>query len=291
MMHDPERCQRCQQLIRPGATFCPACGAPLTNRAARNVRNIDHSQREQMERAAAHGSPIPGSIPVAPSGADAARPGAYGPGVVGPGMSGPGAYGHGTDVQGGGTGMGGKLDLVPAAAGKRLGAAVLDWVGPAALLVAMLTIGLTTVTRTQSGGLIIYHTGTLVLLGSIALGVTVVYTLVQLGIEGRSGTTIGNRLMGIRSTDQDGYAPGGGPVFLRGLITGAGLLLAVVATVLVMVFQWFGAALWILGTAVPARHRLGVRGGALQLLGQERQAQGLARRRGQDPRVRRQCRP
>ena len=61
MMHDAERCQRCQQLIRPGATFCPACGAPLTNRAARNVRNIDHSQRELMERAAEHGSPIPGS--------------------------------------------------------------------------------------------------------------------------------------------------------------------------------------------------------------------------------------
>lgn len=223
MMHDPERCQRCQQLIRPGATFCPACGAPLTNRAARNVRNIDHSQRELMERSAAHGSPIPGSIPVAQAGADAAA-----------------------DVQGGGTGMGGKLDLIPAAAGRRLGAAVLDWVGPAALLVAMLTIGFTTITRTQSGGFIIYNTGTLVLLGSIAVGITVVYMLVQLGIEGRTGNTIGNRLMGIRSTDPDGYAPGAGPVFLRGLITGAGLILSVVAAVLVVVFKWFEAALWIL---------------------------------------------
>ncbi|MDR6507390.1 RDD family protein [Arthrobacter oryzae] len=230
MMHDPERCQRCQQLIRPGATFCPACGAPLTNRAARNVRNIDHSQRELMERAAAHGGPIPDSIPVAQARPDTA---------------GPVAFGQRADVQGGGTGMGGKLDLVPAAAGRRLGAAVLDWVGPAALLVVMLTIGFATITRTQSGGFIIYNTGTLVLLGSIALGITVVYTLVQLGIEGRSGNTIGNRLMGIRSTDQDGYAPGGGPLFLRGLITGAGLLLSVVAAVLVVVFKWFEAALWI----------------------------------------------
>nr|WP_258073813.1 RDD family protein [Arthrobacter sp. Y81] len=142
--------------------------------------------------------------------------------------------------------MGGKLDLVPAAAGRRLGAAVLDWVGPAALLVVMLTIGFTTVTRTQSGGFIVYDTAMLVLLGGIAVGITVVYMLVQLGIEGRSGNTIGNRLMGIRSTDQDGYAPGGGAVFLRGLITGAGLLLAVVAAVLVVVFKWFEAALWIL---------------------------------------------
>ena len=251
MMHDAERCQRCQQLIRPGATFCPACGAPLTNRAARNVRNIDHSQRELMERAAAHGSPIPGSIPVAPAVADAAGPGAFGQAAHGRGIQvhgthAPGADVQGAYVQGGGTGMGGKLDLVPAAPGKRLGAAVLDWVGPAALLVVMLTIGFTTVTRTQSGGFIVYDTAMLVLLGGIAVGVTVVYMLVQLGIEGRSGNTIGNRLMGIRSTDPDGYAPGGGAVFLRGLITGAGLLLTVAAAVLVVVFKWFEAALWIL---------------------------------------------
>jgi uncharacterized RDD family membrane protein YckC len=231
MTHDAERCQRCQQLIRPGATFCPACGAPLTNRAARNVRNIDHSQKELMARAAARSGPIPGSIPVAQGLPEAA---------------GPGAHGQGVQVQGGGTGMGGKLELVPAAAGKRLGAAVLDWVAPAAVLVVMFTVGFASITRTQSGGFIIYDTGALVLLGSIAIGITVVYVLVLLGIEGRSGNTIGNRLMGIRSTDQDGYGPGAGALFLRGFITGAGILLAVVAAVCVVVFKWFEAALWIL---------------------------------------------
>lgn len=232
MTHDAERCQRCQQLIRPGATFCPACGAPLSNRAARNDRNIDHSQRELMARAAAQGSPIPGSIPVAQARAEAA---------------GPVATGQVAHVQGGGAGMGGKLDVVPAAAGRRLGAAVLDWVGPAALLVVMLTLGFASITRTRSGGFIVYDTAMLVLLGSIAAGITVIYMLVLLSVEGRSGNSIGNRLMGIRSTDQDGYAPGAGALFLRGLITGAGLLLAVVAAVLVVVFQWFEAALWILG--------------------------------------------
>jgi uncharacterized RDD family membrane protein YckC len=245
MTHDAERCQRCQQLIRPGATFCPACGAPLSNRAARNDRNIDHSQRELMDRAAAHGSPIPGSIPVVQARTEAAGPGAYEQAAS------PGAYGQtvqaqGGHVQGGGTGMGGKLDVVPAAAGRRLGAAVLDWVGPAALLIVMFTIGFASITRTQSGGFIIYDTGMLVLLGGIAVGLTVVYILVLLGIEGRSGNTIGNRLMGIRSTDQDGYAPGAGALFLRGLVTGAGILLTVVAAVFVVVFKWFEAALWIL---------------------------------------------
>ena len=277
MTHDAERCQRCQQLIRPGAAFCPSCGAPLSNRAARNERNIDHSQRELMERAAAHGGPIPGSIPVAHAGAEAAGPGLHGQAVPGQAIQGQAVHGQGLDgqvapgqgapdgrgvpvqggrlggvqthdshVQGGGTGMGGKLDIVPAAAGRRLGAAVLDWVGPAAVLVVMLTIGFASITRTQSGGFIIYDTAMLVLLGSIAVGIAVVYTLVMLGIEGRSGNTIGNQLMGIRSTDQDGYAPGAGALFLRGLITGAGILLTVVATVLVVVFKWFGAALWIL---------------------------------------------
>jgi uncharacterized RDD family membrane protein YckC len=142
--------------------------------------------------------------------------------------------------------MGGKLELVPAAAGKRMGAAVLDWVAPAAVLAVMLTIGFASITRTQSGGFIVYDTGTLVLLGSIAVGFTVVYMVVMLGVEGRTGNSIGNRLMGIRSTDQDGYAPGAGALFLRGLITGAGVLLTVVAAVLVVVFKWFEAALWIL---------------------------------------------
>jgi uncharacterized RDD family membrane protein YckC len=102
------------------------------------------------------------------------------------------------------------------------------------------------VTRTRSGGFIIYDTASLVLFGGIGLGLTLVYMLVLAGMEGRSGTTIGNQLMGIRSADNDGYAPGGGGVFLRGLITGAGILLAVVAAALVVIFKWFDVALFIL---------------------------------------------
>jgi uncharacterized RDD family membrane protein YckC len=138
------------------------------------------------------------------------------------------------------------LGLIPASAGKRLGAAVLDWLAPLAILVVTFAVGFAGVTRTQSGGFIIYDTGSLVLFGGIGLGLTLVYMFVLLGMEGRSGTTIGNQLMGIRSADKDGYAPGGGAVFLRGLITGAGILLAVVAAALVVIFKWFDTALFIL---------------------------------------------
>lgn len=146
--------------------------------------------------------------------------------------------------------MAANLELVPATAGKRLGAAVLDWLAPVAVLVVTFAIGFAGITRTLSGGFIIYDTASVVLFGSIGLGLTIVYLVVLLGMEGRSGGTIGNRVMGIRSADTDGYAPGTGAVFLRGLITGAGIVLAFVAAVLIVIFKWFDIALFILGPLV-----------------------------------------
>lgn len=146
--------------------------------------------------------------------------------------------------------MAANLELVPATAGKRLGAAVLDWLAPVAVLVVTFAIGFAGITRTQSGGFIIYDTASLVLFGSIGTGLTLVYLVVLAGMEGRSGATIGNRVMGIRSADKDGYAPGTGGVFLRGLVTGAGIILALLAAVLIVIFRWFDIALFILGPLV-----------------------------------------
>jgi uncharacterized RDD family membrane protein YckC len=143
--------------------------------------------------------------------------------------------------------MSGTLALVPAAPGKRLGAAVLDWLAPVAILTVLLSFGFANITSTRSAGLIIYDTSLLALLGSIGAGLTLVYAFTLAGVEGRAGNTIGNQLMGIRSTDKDGYAPGFGAVFLRGIVTGAGILLAVLAAVLVAVLKWFDAAPLILG--------------------------------------------
>ncbi len=144
------------------------------------------------------------------------------------------------------------LQLVPATAGKRLGAAVIDWLPPLAVLVVTFALGFAGITRTRSGGFIIYDTASLVLFGGIGLGLTLVYLLVVMGWEARTGKTLGNLLMGIRSADNDGYAPGAGPVFLRGLVTGAGILLALLAAILVVVFQWFAIAFFVLGPLVLA---------------------------------------
>ena len=148
--------------------------------------------------------------------------------------------------------MGVNLQLVPATAGKRLGAAVIDWLPPLAVLVVTFAIGFAGITRTRSGQYITYDTASLVLSGGIGLGLTVVYLFAVMGIEARTGKTPGNLLMGIRSADNDGYAPGAGTVFLRGLITGAGIILSLLAAVLVVVFRWFEPALFILAPLVLA---------------------------------------
>ena len=58
-----------------------------------------------------------------------------------------------------------KLEVVPATAGKRLGAAVLDWLPPVTLLTILLAVGFAGITRSQSGGFIVYDTSSLVLFG------------------------------------------------------------------------------------------------------------------------------
>ncbi|MFF1882477.1 RDD family protein [Pseudarthrobacter sp. NPDC058196] len=253
MTSDVDRCPRCQQTVRAGATFCAACGAPLPNRAARRTRTqapgVQDDQAGARDVQAAHAPGIPGTIPVvkrppAPQPAAIEYPG------TAPAGTDPGSAGGSTRVgaaPGGGTGMAVNLELVPAAAGKRLGAAVIDWLPGVAVLVVTFAIGFAGITRTRSGGFIVYDTSSLVLFGGIGLGLTLAYLFVVMGLEARSGKTPGNLLMGIRSADQDGYAPGAGGVFLRGVITGAGILLSLLAAVLLVVFKWFDAALFILG--------------------------------------------
>ncbi|MGX9901808.1 RDD family protein [Arthrobacter sp. SA17] len=141
--------------------------------------------------------------------------------------------------------MAARLEVVPAAAGKRLGAAVLDWLPAFAVLAISFTVGFAGVTRTLSGGFIIYDTSTVVLLGGIGSALALVYALVLMGIEGRTGNTLGNQIMGIRSADKDGYAPGAGPVFVRGIITGAGIILGILAAIVLVALKAFDIALWI----------------------------------------------
>ncbi len=232
MSNETELCPACRHPVRPGATFCTQCGSPLNNRGARKEGNINHAQKAALEFANRHGFSDPGSISVVSA---PASPMQHGAKTTPDRMPGPG----------GGTTMTTKLELAPASAGKRLGAAVLDWLGPFAVLATTFAIGIAGITQTRRNGFIVYDTGLLVLLGSIGLGVTVVYTFVILGLEAKSGNTIGNQLMGIRSADSDGYAPGAGVVFVRGILTGGLLLLGSIVAVILSALGLIGLVLWI----------------------------------------------
>ncbi|MFJ4227030.1 RDD family protein [Paenarthrobacter nicotinovorans] len=232
MSSETELCPACRHAVRPGAAFCNQCGSPLNNRGARKEGNINHAQRAALESAARQGLSDPGSISVVSAPASPAHPGTS---TVPDRTPGPG----------GGTTMTTKLDLVPASAGKRLGAAVLDWLGPVAVLATTFAIGIAGITQTRRNGFIVYDTGLLVLLGSIGLAVTVVYIFVLLALEAKSGNTIGNQLMGIRSTDADGYAPGAGAVFVRGILTGAVLIVGSLAAVILSALGLLGLVVFI----------------------------------------------
>ena len=110
-----EQCVRCRQLVRPGAAYCTHCGAPLNNRGARIDRNLSQQASAMKPGRIAVTSAQPGSQVLPP---------AWGRLEI---EEGPEQY---QPDHGGRTGMITKLDLVPASAGKRLGAAVLDWLGP-----------------------------------------------------------------------------------------------------------------------------------------------------------------
>ncbi len=243
MNNEAELCPACRHAVLPGATFCTQCGSPLSNRGARKEGNINHAQRAALEFATRQGLPDPGSISVVSAPASPTHPAPPGTTTAPDRITGPG----------GGTTMTTKLHLVPASAGKRLGAAVLDWLGPIAVLATTFAIGIAGITQTRRNGFIVYDTGLLVLLGSIGLGVTVVYIFVLLALEAKSGNTMGNQLMGIRSSDAEGYAPGAGAVFVRGIITGGVLLLGGITSVvlsalgLITLVLWIGLPLMLLG--------------------------------------------
>ncbi|MFF1828012.1 RDD family protein [Paenarthrobacter sp. NPDC058040] len=220
MSSDTEVCPACRHAVRPGATFCTFCGSPLNNRGARRDR---------------HAPPGAGSIAVVSAPAGSGQPSPAQPGGGAGAASNPG----------GGTTLTTKLELAPASAGKRLGAAVLDWLAPVAVLATTFAIGVAGITQTRRNGFIVYDTGLLVLLGSIGLAFTVVYMIVLLALEAKSGNTIGNQAMGIRSSDADGYAPGAGVVFVRGIVTGGVLVLGTIAAAVLSGLGLIGLVLFV----------------------------------------------
>jgi uncharacterized RDD family membrane protein YckC len=122
------------------------------------------------------------------------------------------------------------LNLVSASAGRRLGAKLIDGVPPVLIYVIALGIGLAVAGDSGSGNPV----GALLalLLGCLAILAYAIWLWIW---EARTGKTPGNLLLGLRTTGEDGFAPGMGAVFLRGLIVGVSGIVPIVGPVVVLI--------------------------------------------------------
>ncbi len=130
------------------------------------------------------------------------------------------------------------LNLVNAVAAKRLVAGLLDIVP--VLLATMIYFGATSSTMSGASylttGELLAETAT----ASLVLSVFVLaYAVVVWGWEAGTGKTLGNLALGLRTADEDGFAPGWGKVFIRrALVWVAGILPVVGPVIMLLSNLW-----------------------------------------------------
>ena len=230
-MADP--CRNCGAALSPGAAFCLVCGATVANRAASTAPSV---------------APLGGSAPSAPG---FGAPGFGAPSFGAPGFGAPSAPGFGaagapgvpgSAVPGqalpgiitvGSTPSGPLLPPVQvgqdpraaaatalsnAAAGRRLAAKIIDGVPPGILFGVAGGVGAALITTTTvQGGTQVDFTWLSVLMG-VASVLSLAYAVWQWVWEARAGKTLGNLMLGLRTTNMEGTPAGLLAIFLRSLM-------------------------------------------------------------------------
>jgi uncharacterized RDD family membrane protein YckC len=137
-----------------------------------------------------------------------------------------------------------RLNLVSASAGKRVGAWLIDKLPPAVLvgigygvgmagLLGAAGVGTEEAVASAAAGLFLW-------LGITSL-LALAYGIWKWGWEARTGKTPGNVLLGLRTANEDGNAPGWAAIFIRGLIIAVGGLVPVVGAVIVVISNLWDA--------------------------------------------------
>ncbi|MET1033639.1 MAG: RDD family protein [Arthrobacter sp.] len=127
--------------------------------------------------------------------------------------------------------MAAALHLVNAAAGKRLAAWLLDAVPPT--LAVMIFVGLQAedlAAASASGA----AAASLASPSLLLLALLLAYGIALWGWEAQAGKTPGNLALGLRTADEDGFAPGWTRVFLRRLVVAAAGIVPVAGPVVVV---------------------------------------------------------
>ncbi|WP_146009007.1 RDD family protein, partial [Zhihengliuella halotolerans] len=130
------------------------------------------------------------------------------------------------------------MNLVNASAGKRLAAWLLDMV-PLAILGAVFgaVLGPRLVQAATAPEILSQIAGTYALFGLIALG----YTVFLWWWEATQGKTLGNLVLKLRTSNEDGFAPGWGRVIVRRLLIGVAGVVPVIGPVLMVVSNLWDA--------------------------------------------------
>ncbi|MEE1620002.1 RDD family protein [Zafaria sp. Z1313] len=134
--------------------------------------------------------------------------------------------------------MAAALNLVNASAGKRLAAWLLDAVPP---FVALMVFGGVNASRIADAAVspevLSQLAASYLVLGAFLLA----YGIALWGWEAQTGKTLGNLALGLRTSDEDGFAPGWLKVFLRRLIVGLSSIVPVAGPVVVLVSNLWDA--------------------------------------------------
>ncbi|NYE96614.1 putative RDD family membrane protein YckC [Psychromicrobium silvestre] len=202
-------CRNCGTKLAAGASFCTLCGAAVYNRAGRTSQQSPAEPLTENDQKIQ----IPGIIPVTPF--------SRGP-VIAPK----------TDELGDEMA---RLNLVGAGAGKRLGAKLIDMVLPSILSAVGAIVGFLNivVTRVNDQAVRVDSTWLLIWFGAASL-LSLVYWVLLWFWEAKAGKTPGNLLLGLRTADMKGLAPGMLAIFVRNLIITIGFGIALAGGVLVM---------------------------------------------------------
>ncbi|MFC8302223.1 RDD family protein [Specibacter sp. NPDC057265] len=216
-------CRNCGAELAPGAPFCTLCGTAMSNRAA---------------------SPAPSSVPVgAPAGAAADAGGkAAVPGIIAVG-AGPLAplvppRQLGVDPR-----LAEATALVPGGAGRRLSAWLIDAAVPGILLGIASAVGVALIDVRRVGSQNVVDFTWLGILLGIASVLSLGWVVFQWLWEAKKGKTLGNLLLGLRTTNMDGHPAGVLAIFLRLLIVSVSSIVPTIGPLLVVLSNaWDGNA-------------------------------------------------
>lgn len=133
-----------------------------------------------------------------------------------------------------------QLNLENGSAGKRLGAKLLDGVPSALITGAAVVVALPLIGYEQvSADTARLDLSMFYLVVGIGSLVSLVYWIFMWGWEAKTGKTLGNVMLGLRTTNLEGFAPGWLAVFVRSLIIGLSGIIPVIGFILVMISNLF----------------------------------------------------